>query len=177
MGASPRPVRWSGGAVKRLYRYPAGAISADYARGLGGVALTAGPVWTLAPAGPVVWVLAACALLFLVYFARAVVRHLTRIELDETGIAARGPFGAAIPWDELRSMKLNHYTTRSDRSGGWMQLDLSTRQRSICVDSRLASFSEVARTAAQEALRRGCRLDGGTLLNLKALGVNCEGDG
>lgn len=162
--------------MTRMYRYPARAISADYARGLGGIALTAGPVWILAPAGPVVWVLAACALLFLVYFARAVVRHLTRIELSETGIAARGPFGTAIPWDELRSMKLNHYTTRSDRSGGWMQLDLSTRQRSIRVDSRLGSFSELAGAAAQEALRHGCRLDDGTRVNLKALGVSFEGD-
>lgn len=162
--------------MTRMYRYPAGAISADYARGLGGIALTAGPVWYLAPTGPVYWVLAACALLFLVYFARAVVRHLTRIELSETGIAARGPFGTTIPWDELRSMKLNHYTTRSDRSGGWMQLDLSTRQRSIRIDSRLGSFSDLAGAAAQEALRRGCRLDGGTRVNLKALGVRCEGD-
>ena len=157
--------------MTRLYRYPAGAISADYARGLGGIALTAGPLWALTPSGPLAWVLAACMLLFLVYFARAVVRHLTRIELSETGIAARGPFGGAIPWDELRSVKLNYYTTTSDRTGGWMQLDLGTRQRSICVDSRLEGFADVAGVAAQEAGRRGCRLDETTLLNLKALGV------
>jgi hypothetical protein len=94
-------------------------------------------------------------LLFLVYFVRAVVRHLTRIELSEAGIAALGPFGRAIPWDELRSMKLNYYTTRSDRSGGWMQLDLGTGQRSLSVDSRLEGFAEIAGVAAQEARRRG----------------------
>ena len=160
----------------RRYCYPAGANTADYARGLGGIALTAGPLWILAPGGPLAWILAACMLLFLVYFVRAVVRHLTRIELSETGIAARGPFGGAIPWDELRSVKLNYYTTRSDRSGGWMQLDLGTRQRSICVDSRLEGFAELASTAAQEALRRGHRLDEATLLNLKALGVRYDGN-
>jgi hypothetical protein len=162
--------------MMRLYRYPLGAISADYARGLGGIVLTAGPLWTLAPGGPLAWVLAACLLLFLVYFVRAVVRHLTRIELSETGIAARGPFGGAIPWDELRSVKLNYYTTRSDRTGGWMQLDLGTRQRSICVDSRLEGFAELAGTAAQEALRRGQRLDEATFVNLKALGIRCDGN-
>jgi len=162
--------------VTRLYRYPAGAISSDYARGLGGIALTAVPAWTLAPAGPVYWILAGCALLFLVYLARAVVRHLTRIELSETGIAARGPFGAVIRWDELRSITLNHYTTRSDRSGGWMQLDLSTRQRTLCVDSRLGCFSELAGAAAREALRRGYRLDEGTRVNLRALGIHGEVD-
>ena len=154
-----------------LYRYPAGATAADYALGLGGIALTAGPFFALAPSGPLAWILAACMLLFLVYFVRAVVRHLTRIELSEAGIAALGPFGRAIPWDELRSMKLNYYTTRSDRSGGWMQLDLRTGQRSISVDSRLEGFADFASTAAQEARRRGCRLDETTLLNLKALGV------
>ena len=154
-----------------LYRYPAGATAADYARGLGGIALTAGPFFAMAPSGPLAWILSACILLFLVYFARAVVRHLTRIELSEAGIAALGPFGRAIPWDELRSMKLSYYTTTSDRSGGWMQLDLGTGQRSISVDSRLEGFADIAGVAAQEARRRGRRLDETTLLNLKALGV------
>ena len=154
-----------------LYRYPAAATAADYARGLGGIALTGGPFFALAPGGPLAWILAACMLLFLVYFVRAVVRHLTRIELSEAGIAALGPFGRAIPWDELRSMKLNYYTTRSDRSGGWMQLDLGTGKRALSVDSRLEGFADVAGVAAQEARRRGCHLDETTLSNLKALGV------
>lgn len=153
------------------HRYPAGAIAADYARGLGGIALTGGPLWLTTPGGPLAWVLAACMVLFLVYFVRAVVRHLTRIELSETGIAARGPFGGAVPWDELRSMKLSYYTTRSDRTGGWMQLDLSTGAGSVSVDSRLDGFAEIAGVAAQEAQRRGCGLDETTVLNLKALGV------
>ena len=153
------------------YRYPAGAIAADYMRGLAGILLTGGPLWLMGLSGPLAWALAACMALFLVYFARAVVRHLTRIELSEAGIAALGPFGRAIPWDELRSMKLNYYTTRSDRSGGWMQLDLGTGQRALSVDSRLEGFADVAGVAAQEARRRGCHLDEATLSNLKALGV------
>lgn len=160
-----------------LYRYPARAIATDYACGLVGIALTAGPMmWLLAPGGALVWVLGACMLLFLVYFARAVVRHLTRFELNETGIAARGAFGEAIPWDELRSMRLSYYTTRSDRTGGWMQLDLGTGERSISVDSRLESFAEVVDIAAQQAQRRGHRLDDTTRRNLRALGVRCDGD-
>jgi hypothetical protein len=157
-----------------VYRYPAGAIAADYVRGLGGIALTGGPLWLLAPSGGFAWVLAACMVLFLVYFARAVVRHLTRIELSETGITARGPFGGAVPWDELRSMKLSYYTTRSDRTGGWMQLDLSAGVGSVSVDSRLDGFADIAGVAAQQALRRAYRLDEATLLNLKALGISCD---
>jgi len=158
------------------YCYPAAAMAADYARALAGLALTAGPLWLLGPTGALSWVLAACMLLFLVYFARAVVRHLTRIELNEAGITARGPFGGAVPWDELRSMKLGYYTTRSDRTGGWMQLDLGSRGRSISVDSRLQGFAEVVAVAAQQALRCGCPLDETTRFNLKALGVQVDVD-
>ena len=160
-----------------VYRYPAAATAADFARGLGGIALTAGPLVALAPTGPFAWILAVCMLLFLVYFVRAVVRHLTRIELSEAGIAALGPFGRAIPWDQLRSMKLSYYTTRSDRSGGWMQLDLGTGQRSISVDSRLQNFADVVDIAAQQVERRGHPpLDETTRRNLKALGVRSGGD-
>ena len=160
-----------------VHRYPAGALAADYARGLAGFVLTAGPLWLLGLSGAFAWLLAACMLLFLVYFARAVVRHLTRIELSETGITARGPFGGAVPWDELRSMKLSYYTTRSDRTGGWMQLDLSTGEGSISIDSRLQDFADVVDIAAQQVQRRGRpALDETTRRNLKALGVECGGD-
>ena len=159
------------------HRYPAAAMAADYARGLGGLLLTGGLLWLVGPSGVLAWVLAACMMLFLVYFARAVVRHLTRIELSETGITARGPFGGAVPWDELRSMKLSYYTTRSDRTGGWMQLDLSTGESSISIDSRLQDFVDVVGVAAQQAQRRGrAQLDEATRLNLKALGVRCGDD-
>ncbi|HTL25494.1 MAG TPA: hypothetical protein VL280_02720 [Burkholderiales bacterium] len=158
------------------YRYPAGAIAADYMRGLAGILLTGGPLWLMGLSGPLAWALAACMALFLVYFARAVVRHLTRIELSETGITARGPFGGAVPWGELRSMRLSYYTTRSDRTGGWMQLDLGTRERSISIDSRLEGFTEVAAAAALQAGRRGRTLDQNTLSNLNALGVRGDRD-
>ena len=160
-----------------VHRYPAGALAADYARGLAGILLTAGPLWLMGLGGAFAWLLAACMLLFLVYFARAVVRHLTRIELSEAGITARGPFGGAVPWDELRSMKLSYYTTRSDRTGGWMQLDLSTGESSISIDSRLQDFADVVDIAAQQVQRRGRpALDETTRRNLKALGVQCGGD-
>ena len=158
-----------------VYRYPRRAVAADYARGLGGIALTGGPLWLMTPSGGVAWVLAACLALFFVYFVRAVVRNLTRIELSEAGIAARGPFGGTVPWDDLRSMKLSYYTTRSDRTGGWMQLDLSTGAGSVSADSRLEGFAEIAEVAAREARQRGRDLDETTVLNLKALGVRFDG--
>jgi hypothetical protein len=153
------------------------ALYADYARGLCGIALAGGLLALATPGKPVAWILAAVLALFLVYFARAVVRHLTRIEWSERGVVARGPFGRAVSWEELCSMKLRHYTTKSDRTGGWMQLDLGSRYASIRVDSRLDCFAEMARAAAAEARRRGQSLDASTLFNLHALGIAVDRDG
>jgi hypothetical protein len=157
--------------VKQAYRYPAGAMAADYARSLAGLLLSVGPLWVAHPAPGVVWVLSATAALFLVYFLRTVARNTFRIELDEAGIRADGLRGAEIRWEQLRSVRLRYYSTRGDRSGGggWMQLDLRGASRGISVDSSLTGFAEIARASAREATRRGCMLDEATLANLGAL--------
>ena len=150
---------------------------ADYLRGVLGIAVTTWLLLVVSPDKVIAWISAAALALFLVYFGRAVVRHLTRIEWSEHGVVARGPFGRAVSWDELDSMKLRHYTTKSDRTGGWMQLDLGTRHSSIRVDSRLDCFAEVVRAAASQVLRRGGSLDPATLFNLDALGVAVDRHG
>lgn len=164
--------------MTQAYRYPPGAIAADYARSLAGFSVSVGPLWLAHPSSGVVWVLSAIAALFLVYFLRTVARNTFQIELDETGVRARGLRGAEIRWEQLRSVRLRYYSTRSDRSGGggWMQLDLRAASRSISVDSRLTGFAEIVRASVREATRRGCTLDEATLANLEALDAS-TGDG
>jgi hypothetical protein len=94
---------------------------------------------------------------------------LTRIVLDEAGIRAEGPLGAAIRWDELRALRLDYYSTRADRERGWMQLKLADAQHTIRIDSDLEGFAQVAERAALEAARLDLALDPGTLNNLVAL--------
>ena len=147
----------------------------DYAGGGIGLALTLGPLALVHPAAPVAWVLAAAAALFLVYFGRTVSRHLTHIELDEAGIRASGPLGAAIRWEDLRSLRLDYYSTRRDlegrrMDGGWMQLRLRDARHTIRIDSELEGFVGLVRAASAEALRRGLSLDEETHSNLRALG-------
>lgn len=161
--------------MTRRYRYPLRASAVACAQGGAGLLLTAGPIMIVQPAGPVAWAMASAAALFSVYFGRAVVRYLTRIELSERGIRAVGPLGATIPWDGLCSVRLNYYTTRSDRSGGWMQLDVRGAGRAIRVDSSLTGFAGVAEAAGREALRRRKQLDERTLANLGALGISIDG--
>ena len=146
-------------------------MSLDYAGSAIGLACSLGPLAFLQPAAAVAWVLAAAAAFFLVYFARTVCRQLTHIELDEAGIRARGPLGAAIRWEDLRSLRLDYYSTRRDREGGWMQLRLRSAQRTIRIDSEVDGFADIVRAAAAEARRRGVDIDGATRANLRALGV------
>lgn len=170
--------------MKRCYRYPLRAVAGECALGGLGLALTLGPLGLMGPAPVPSAVLAAAAVLFLVYCGRAVARYFRYFELDNCGITARGPLGAAIRWEELRAMRLSYYTTwrdravdrtpdrAPDRTAGWMQLELRGARRSIGVDSALMGFDELAAVAAREASRRGHRLDERTRSNLAALGIS-----
>ena len=156
-------------------RYPWPSLLADYAGGAVGIALTVTPLVFVHPAGPVALLLGAAAALFLVYFGRTLCRQLTHIELDEDGIRVRGPavglLSAAIRWEELRSLRLDYYSTRKDRERGWMQLRLRDARRTIRLDSELEGFVDLLRTAALEARRRGIDLDQPTRANLEFLGL------
>jgi hypothetical protein len=151
------------------------ALLPDYLGGGSGLALSLGPLAIVHPAGPVAWVLAAVAVLFLVYFGRTVCRQLTHIELDEAGIRVRGPgffrLRTAIRWEELRSLRLDYFSTRRDGEGGWMQLRLRDAQHTIRIDSELTGFVDLLRAAALEARRRGADLDEATRSNLNQLGL------
>jgi hypothetical protein len=157
--------------MTRTFRYPARGLYADYARSVAGIACTLGPLLFMQPAGAVIWALGAGAALFLVYFTRTVFSHFSCIELGENGVRAGAPVGAIIRWEDLRSVRLNYYTTRSDRSGGWMQLDLHGMQRRIGIDSRLEGFAELAKVVAEKAQHRGVVFDAATRANLAALGI------
>jgi len=166
--------------VSSLYRYSWRALLPDYAGGGIGLVLLLGPLAYTRPATPVAWVLGTAAALFLVYFVRTVCRQLTQIELDETGIRVRGPalglMSAALRWEELRSLRLDYYSTRRDPEGttvqgGWMQLRLRDTRCTIRIDSELEGFLDLVRAAALEARRRGADLDWTTRANLGVLGV------
>ena len=163
-------------SVSLPYSYSWRALLPDYAGAGIGLALLLGPLAFARPAAPVAWVLAASAALFLVYFVRTVCRQLTHIELDETGIRVMGPLGAALRWDELRSLRLDYYSTRRDPEGrtvhgGWMQLRLRDARCTIRIDSELEGFVELVGAAAGEARRRGADLDWTTRANLGVLGL------
>ena len=156
-------------------RYSWRALLPGYAGSAIGLAFSLAPLALVHPAAPLAWVLAAAAALFLVYFGRTVFRQLTHIELDEAGIRVRGPaflrLRAAIRWEDLRSLRLDYYSTRRDLEGGWMQLRLRDTQRTIRIDSELEGFVDLLRAVLLEVRRRGIDLDEPTRVNLEALGL------
>jgi hypothetical protein len=155
--------------VSAAYRYPSRALAADYASSAAGAGIFLAGLAALDPAPAVAWVLAAGAALFLVYFGRTVCRQLTRIEVDETGIRASGPLGEAIRWEDLRSLRLDYYSTRRDQEEGWMQLRLRGAGGTIRADSALAGFAELVRAAVVRARGAGIELDDTTRANLALL--------
>jgi hypothetical protein len=152
-----------------VYRYPLRSLALEYGGSAIGLACTLGLVGFAPLAAPVAWVLTAVGGLFLVYFVLTVCRQLTHIEVDGTGVRARGPLGAAIRWEDLRLLRLDYYSTRADREGGWMQLKLGDTQRTIRIDSDLDGFARVVEYAAIEAARLNLALDASTAANLEAL--------
>ena len=168
--AQDAPARVPDSAV-RACRYPTGAIVAQYIRATLGLAFTLVPLGLMQPAPLPGAALVAGGAFFLVYFAQAVIRQYTQIVFDEAGIWLRGPLSAAIPWEDLRAMHVKYYTTRHDRSSGWMHLHLRGTDGTISIDSTLPGFAQIAAVAARELHRQGRFADEATRFNLASLAI------
>jgi hypothetical protein len=156
----------------RSFVYPPQALRAAYALAASGMVVSFGPLLLTQPAIAFRWLLGTAGALFLVYFARTVVRQRTRIEVDASGIGARGPLGVEIRWDDVRAVRLNYYSTRSDRSGGWMEFIVKGSRRSIRVESTLDGFVELVGAVLREVRARGVEPDERTRANLRAIGLS-----
>jgi hypothetical protein len=156
------------------HRYRARAIRGDYIRAGAGLALVAVPL-AAAPLGPVAGsILGAAGLLFAGFGGRTWLRHKSRYRVDERGIARDGPFGTMLPWSALAGLRLRYYSTRRDRTGGWMQMTLKGDGATMRIDSTLEGFRDVARAALDAAGAAGIALDAATLENAGALGLRQE---
>jgi hypothetical protein len=156
--------------------YPRPALWADYARAAAGALLCGVPL-LLVPVN--VWVAAilgfAC-LLFVVFLLRTFLRHMTRYVLGPESFAAEGPFGGVVEWDRLDRLTLSYYSTKRDRSDGWMQLALrSVGARAIKVDSSLDGFYDIVERAAEAAEARALDLGRATRANLRSMGITVAG--
>ncbi len=153
------------------HRYPPSALRGDYARAGLGLALTLGPAAMVQPGSGALWVLGPLALLFAVFALRTLGRQLAVVELRPDGITVAGLGRSALDWGEISSMRLDYYSTRGDRTGGWMQLTAKGPSGKIRVDSALEDFVAVVRAASDAARAAGLEVSEATRANLGHLGI------
>ncbi len=159
-----------------VLRYPPEALLADYMRAAAGGLLCGLPLALLQVNRWVGVVLGAAFILFALFFLRTALRHMTRYRLGPDTFAADGPVGSVVEWARLERMTLAYYSTKRDRSGGWMQLALrSTGERAVKIDSSLDGFYDIVARAAQAAEAREVELSRATRANLRSMGLSVAG--
>lgn len=157
-------------------RYPQQTLVADYMRAAAGVVLCAAPLLLLDVNRWLAALLLAGFGLFALFLLRTALRHQTRYVLSPVSLQAEGPVGTVVEWNRLDRMKLSYFSTKRDRSDGWMQLAVgSTGGRPVKVDSSLEGFHDIVAQAAQAAEATGVALGDATRANLRSMGIVVAG--
>lgn len=157
---------------RTIHRYSFRSLLPDYVRGGAGLAVAVG-FWALSPdATHIVVIFGGLTVLFLLFTMRTAARQRTRVEMTDDAIASAGFRRVALRWRELERVRLRYYSTRRNRSGGWMNLQLRGGGGSITVDSYIEGFEAIAARAARSIVDNRLSADDVTLANLAALG--CE---
>ena len=157
-------------------RYPHRTLMADYGRAAAGVVLCGAPLLLLEVNRWLAVVLVLGFLLFAVFLVRTALRHHTRYLLGNDTLCADGPGGTLVEWSRIDRLKLSYFSTKRDRSDGWMQLSVgSTGGRTVKLDSSLDGFHDIVARAAQAAEAAGLPLSEATRANLKAMGISVSG--
>lgn len=151
-------------------RYPTQAMMGDYLRAAFGLTLTGTPLLLSPPGSAATYILGPLALLFAIFGARTALRHRTVVELDELRVATTGLWRQELNWSELLEVKLSYYSTKRDRTQGWMQLMLRGPTGRLRFDSTLEGFPDVARRAHVTARAKGIELSEATISNFASLG-------
>jgi hypothetical protein len=157
-------------------RYPRPTLWADYMRATTGVVLCGAPLLLLDVNRWLAVILFGGFLLFALFLVRTALRHHTRYVLAPDTLCADGPAGTLVEWSRLDRMKLSYFSTKRDRTGGWMQLTVgSAGGRQVKIDSSLDGFHDIVERAAGAAQAADLPLSDATRANLKAMGISVAG--
>lgn len=157
-------------------RYPQQTLVADYLRAASGVVLCGAPLLLLDVNRWLAAFLLAGFGLFALFLIRTALRHQTRFVFGPDSLRAEGPAGTVVEWARLDRMKLSYFSTKRDRSDGWMQLGVgSTGGRMVKVDSSLEGFHDIVARAAEAAEATGVALSDATRANLRSMGIVVAG--
>lgn len=156
------------------HRYALGALLPDFLRGGFGLAVAAVLLIFTNGSSVLFYIGVGTALLFGAYVAGTIRRGVTTVTTDQSGLRAEWPgFGTVgakhIGWGEVQNVAVRYFSTRRDRSNGWMQLTVSGPRARLRIDSTLDAFDVLAITIADIARERGLDLDAATVANLQTI--------
>lgn len=158
----------------QAFTYPADVVKADFLRAGAGLALTLGPLALVGfDAHPLVGLaLLAGGAVFGWLGLRTLFRRQVRYSLRADGLGIQTRFTTALlPWDRVTGVRLRYYSTKKDRSDGWMQLTLRTgRFQSTSIEGTLAGFDTIAAHVSGLVLEREIKVDAATRENFLSLG-------
>ncbi len=170
-------------ASESVHRYAWQRLRGDYIRAGAGGAFT-GAILIVAETNTVsAVILGAITLVFAAFGWRTWTRHTTVVTAGPDGVALE-PTGtvrlpwryARLAWPDLRQVKLSYYSTKRDKTDGWMSLSLrgapSPRKAPrLSFDSSVDGFDRIARLAFDAARRNGVEMTQTTITNFRALGI------
>lgn len=156
----------------RTYSYPFLGILADYARAVVGLGVCAVPFLMGIHRTLVTYMFAVLICLFVGYGARTVLRHFTRFEVGDEGLAVNLPKRRGFAWKDVDFVRLRFYSLKRDRKRGWLQLVIGAGATRISMESTIAGFRDVLDQAVAAAGRNGIVLDETTAANLESLSAD-----
>lgn len=156
------------------YRYSFSSLLPDWARGLAGLLVGLTLTIFTVRSSLLFYIALALTLLFAAYLLRTAVRQGTALAVDGEGVAARrsllgGTWRTRIGWGDMRGVTLRYFSTRRDRSEGWMEIRVAGPGRPITADSALEGFPRLVTAITDAARERALPLDPATLANLDTL--------
>ncbi len=158
------------------HKYPFSAIRGDHIRAAAGLLLCGVPLF-LVPVSPVPTVLLGCGTAVFGYFGwRNWVRQQTVMTLGDDGLTAAAPRWrgrhARILWSDIGRVRLRFFSTRRDRSEGWLELAVRGGGTSLNLDSNISGFADIARRVFAAAAENGVEMPAATLANFRVLGLD-----
>jgi len=159
--------------MTRLY-YPLHHLWRDHLRAWPALAFCLALMLFNSPISVIFFLLGGVSLLLAWLGCHTLWRQQIEFELDDLGVARISRWGLAsrrrVAWEELRSVRLRYYSTRRDRSGGWMTVSITGRGgTTLRADSDLEGFERLAAVALAAADKLGLTPDADTLNNARLL--------
>lgn len=159
--------------MARLY-YPLHHLWRDHLRAWPALAFCLALMLFNSPISVIFFLLGGVSLLLAWLGGHTLWRQQIEFELDELGVARISRWGMAsrrrVAWEELRGVRLRYYSTRRDRSGGWMTVTIAgPGGTTLRADSDLEGFERLAGMALAAADRLGLPLDASTRNNARLL--------